>query len=93
MAQCKLATVVVVGLLVVVATTSPLAISQTLPPAARTSEATPPTEADGFKIQAAVAPAILTKWKPVEKDGMSVLVRPQIKSTFASEDTSIVAIR
>ena len=62
-------------------------------PAGRgTSEAPPPTAADAFKLQAAIAPAILTKSKPVEKDGLSVIVRPQVKSTFAIDEPLILQV-
>ncbi len=91
-AQLKLATAVGGGLLALVAIASPLAMSQTPPPAARTSDATPPTETNPSKVQAAVAPAILTKSKPVEKDGLSVVIRPQVKSTFAIDEPLILQV-
>jgi hypothetical protein len=92
MAQFKLATAAAVGLLAVVAIALPLAMSQTPPPAAHTSGVSPPTEAIPSKLPADVAPAILTKSQPVEKDGLSVVIRPQVKSIFSIDEPLILQV-
>jgi hypothetical protein len=91
-AQLKLATAAGGGLLAVVAIALPLAMSQTSLPAARTSEATPTTAIGPSNLQANVAPAILTKSKPVEKDGLSAVIWPQVKSIFSIDEPLILQV-
>ena len=63
-----------------------------IPARRATAEATPTTATDPSKLQADVAPAILTKSKPVEKDGLSVVIRPQIKNTFYMDEPLILQV-